>query len=166
MKLRAAIPADVPILLGFIHLLAAYEREPDAVEMTEEQLEDALFGPSPRAEALIVELDGAPRGAAFWFQSFNTWTGRPGLYVEDVYVEEAYRDRGIGRAIFKHLANLAVTRGYSRMEWSVLDWNEPAIKFYQNLGAVAQTEWHKYRLSGAALAAVAGTTEILGAEHG
>jgi GNAT superfamily N-acetyltransferase len=164
--LRAAIPADVPSLLGFIRLLAAYEREPDAVEMTEEQLEDALFGPSPRAEALIVELDGTPRGAAFWFQSFNTWTGRPGLYVEDVYVEEAYRDRGIGRAIFKHLADLAVTRGYSRMEWSVLDWNEPAIKFYQNLGAVAQTEWHKYRLSGAALAAVAGTTEILGAEHG
>ena len=116
MILRAAIPADVPSLLGFIRLLAAYEREPDAVEMTEEQLEDALFGPSPRAEALIVELDGAPRGAAFWFQSFNTWTGRPGLYVEDVYVEEAYRDRGIGRAIFKHLADLAVTRGYSRME--------------------------------------------------
>jgi len=145
--LRAAIPADVPSLLGFIRLLAAYEREPDAVEMTEEQLEDALFGPSPRAEALIVELDGTPRGAAFWFQSFNTWTGRPGLYVEDVYVEEAYRDRGIGRAIFKHLANLAVTRGYSRMEWSVLDWNEPAIGFYRSLGATPNDEWTVWRLA-------------------
>ena len=158
MKLRAAIPADVPTILGFIHLLAAYEREPDAVEMTPKQLEDALCDPSPRAEALIVELDDAARGTALWFKSFNTWTGRPGLYVEDVYIEPAYRNRGIGRAIFSHLANLAVTRGYARMEWSVLDWNEPAIKFYQNLGAVAQTEWHKYRLSGAALVAVAGTT--------
>jgi GNAT superfamily N-acetyltransferase len=165
VKLRAALPADVPAILGFIRCLAAFEREPDAVEMTLEQLQDALFGASPRAEALIVELDGAPCGTALWFQSFNTWTGRPGLYVEDVYVDEAYRNRGIGRAIFQYLARLAVTRGCGRMEWSVLDWNTPAIKLYENLGAVAQSEWHKYRLSGAALAA-AGTTEILGAEHG
>jgi GNAT superfamily N-acetyltransferase len=155
VKLRAAVASDVPVLLGFIHELAAFERAPDAVKMTEPQLTDALFGQLPRAEALLVELDGAPQAAVIWYQSFNTWTGRPGLAVEDVYVREAYRGRGIGQAMFKHLAKLAVERGYARMEWSVLDWNTPAIEFYQSLGATDQTDWRRYRLTGDALAALA-----------
>ncbi|OYV37619.1 MAG: hypothetical protein B7Z80_12320 [Rhodospirillales bacterium 20-64-7] len=150
--------------------------------MTEAQLADALFGTSPRedspygavradspygavradspygavrAEALLVELDGAPQAAVIWYQSFNTWTGRPGLAVEDVYVREAYRGRGVGQAMFKYLAKLAVERGYARMEWSVLDWNTPALEFYQSLGATDQTDWRRYRLTGDALAALA-----------
>jgi GNAT superfamily N-acetyltransferase len=162
--LRAATPLDVPILLRFIQALAAFEREPDAVKMTEPQLHDSLFGPVKRdslfgpvkrAEALLVEIDGVPQGAALWYESFNTWTGRPGLSVEDVYVSEAYRGHGIGRAIFKYLAKLTVERGYLRMDWQVLDWNAPAIKFYDSLGAEPQSAWLKYRLSGQALAALA-----------
>jgi GNAT superfamily N-acetyltransferase len=153
--LRAATPLDVPILLRFIQALAAFEREPDAVKMTEPQLHDSLFGPVKRAEALLVEIDGVPQGAALWYESFNTWTGRPGLSVEDVYVSEAYRGHGIGRAIFKYLAKLTVDRGYLRMDWQVLDWNAPAIKFYDSLGAEPQSAWLKYRLSGQALAALA-----------
>ena len=155
MKVRAARPDDVPIILGFIHLLAAFEKEPDAVKTTADGLHEALFGPQPAAEALIVEDDGAPRAFALWYQSFSTWTG-PGLYVEDVFVQPEYRKRGVGRAIFAYLAQLAMARGYARMEWSVLDWNAKAIDFYRGLGAAAQVEWHKYRLSGAALAAFAG----------
>jgi GNAT superfamily N-acetyltransferase len=157
---RAARPEDVPTILGFIHLLAAFEKEPDAVETTAERLNEALFGAKPEAEALIVECDGAPQAFAIWYQTFSTWTGRPGLYVEDVFVQPDYRQRGVGRAMFKHLAALATARGYARMEWSVLDWNEKAIKFYRSLGAAPQSEWHKYRLSGAALAAFAATTNF------
>ncbi len=160
MRLRAARPDDVPIILGFIRLLAAFEKEPDAVETTAERLHEALFGGTPEAEALIVELDGAPQAFALWYQTFSTWTGRPGLYVEDVFVQPDYRKRGVGRAIFSYLANLAMSRGYARMEWSVLDWNEPAIEFYQSLGAARQSAWHKYRLTGAALAACAMTTKF------
>src|SRR6201999_442172 len=137
----------------FVRLLAAFEREPDAVETTAERLYEALFGAPPQREALIVECDGGPQAFALWYQTFSTWTGRPGLYVEDVFVQPEYRQRGVGRAIFSYLASLAAARGYARMEWSVLDWNEPAIEFYQSLGAVAQSQWHKYRLTGAALAA-------------
>jgi GNAT superfamily N-acetyltransferase len=163
VKLRAARPDDVPSILGFVHLLAAFEREPDAVKLTAERLHEALFGGKPEAEALIVEFDGAPQAFAIWYQSFSTWTGRPGMYVEDVFVQPDYRKRGVGRAIFKHLAALAVARGYGRMEWSALDWNTPALSFYEGLGAVVQTEWKKFRLSGAALAAVAGEPETQGA---
>ncbi len=162
MKLRAANPADVPVILRFIHDLAAFEREPDAVQMTEAQLLDALFGPKPRAEALLAEHDGAPQGVALWSESFNTWTGRPGLAIEDVYVTPEARGAGIGRTIFTHLARLAVERGCARMEWSVLDWNEQAIEFYQKLGAAAQSHWHKYRLSGNALYALANEEQAHG----
>ena len=160
MRLRAARPDDVPTILGLIRLLAAFEQEPDAVETTAERLHDALFGATPEAEALIVECDGVPAAFALWYQTFSTWTGRPGLYVEDVFVLPRHRRRGVGRAIFSYLAKLAVSRGYGRMEWSVLDWNEPAIGFYQSLGAAPQSEWHKYRLTGAALAACATETKF------
>ncbi len=155
MILRDATPDDVPLILGFIRELAVYEREPDAVKMTEAQLHGSLFGERRLAEALVVEIDGAPQGTALWYESFNTWTGRPGLSVEDVFVREPYRGHGVGRAIFAHLAKLAVRRNYFRMDWQVLEWNAPAIKFYERLGATAQADWLKYRLSGEALNALA-----------
>ncbi len=155
MILRPAAPADVPILHDFIRQLAAYEKAPDAVAMTPAELHEALFGPRPRAEALLALIDGQPGGFAIWFESFNTWTGRPALHIEDVFVVPAARGQGLGAAIFSHLARLAVARGYRRMEWAVLDWNAPAIGFYRKLGAEAQSEWTKYRLSGAALHAAA-----------
>jgi len=157
VKLRAAGPEDVPVLLGFIRELAAFEREPDAVKMTAEQLLDALFGGRPRAAALLAESEEQPVGFAIWYESFNIWTGRPSLYLEDVYVRPQARRLGIGKAIFAYLAKLAVSRGYQRFEWSVLNWNESAINFYRGLGAEAQSDWTKYRLSGEALAAAAGS---------
>jgi len=151
VNLRPAIPADVPVLLAFIRELAAFERAPDAVMMTAPKLREALFGEKPYGEALIVEFDGKPQAMATWGVAFNTWTAKPTLAVEDVYVREAYRGRGVGRAIFTHLAKLAIARGYSRIDWQVLDWNMPAIEFYEGLGAKRQAGWVKYRLAGADL---------------
>jgi GNAT superfamily N-acetyltransferase len=153
--LRAAQAGDVVQILGFIRELAIYEREPDAVKMTAAQLAEALFGEPPKAEALLAETEAGAAGFAIWFESFNTWTGRPSLYLEDLYVRPEARKHGIGKAIFAHLAKLAMARGYQRFEWSVLNWNEPAIKFYVGLGAQPQSDWTKYRLSGDALAAAA-----------
>ncbi len=161
MNLRSATAADVEIILRFIRELAVYERAPDAVKMTAPQLHDALFGDTPRAQALVVEIDNTVQGFAVWYESFSTWTGKPGLYLEDLYVTPAARGQGAGKAIFQHLAALATARDYARMEWSVLDWNEPAINFYKSRGAEPLDEWTKYRLSGAALHALA-----TGADHG
>lgn len=149
---RAAAPADVPAILRFVRELAAYEREPDAVEATEAMLNAALFGPQPQAEAVIAELAGTAVGFALFFHNFSTWTGRRGLYLEDLYVvtPEA-RGRGIGKALLAHLARLAVARDCARFEWTVLDWNAPAIGFYDSLGAESLDEWRIRRLSGAAL---------------
>jgi GNAT superfamily N-acetyltransferase len=147
----AATPDDVPILLDFIRELAAFEQEPDAVKMTPAQLHGALFGEKPRAEALLVKIDGLTQAAALWFESFNTWTGKPGLYVEDIFVRPAARGKGIGRAIFAYLARVALDRDYARMEWMVLNWNEAAIKFYNRLGGEPLADWTKFRLSGDAL---------------
>ncbi len=155
MSLRPATGEDVPLLLAFVHELAAYERAPEAVRMTEAQLHDALFGPRPRAEALIAELDGAPVGFAVWYQSFNTWTGTPALYLEDLFIRPAARGCGLGKNILTHLAGLAVSRGYARMEWMVLDWNVSAIDFYTGMGAAPLPDWTKFRLSGDALTRVA-----------
>jgi GNAT superfamily N-acetyltransferase len=152
---RDATPEDVPLLLTLIRELAAFEREPHAVKMTQAELEDALFAPHPAAHAVVVDIDGAPAATAIWFESFNTWTGRPAMSVEDVYVREAFRGRGIGRALFAHLAAVAKAKNYLRMDWQVLDWNQPAIRFYDSLGAVPQSAWLKYRLSGEALDALA-----------
>jgi GNAT superfamily N-acetyltransferase len=153
--LRDVRPDDVEVILGLIRDLAAFEREPDAVKMTEAQLHAALFGAQPRGEALLAETPAGVQGFAIWYETLNTWTGRPGLYVEDVYVVPEARGLGIGRAIFVHIAKLAVSKGCSRMEWSVLKWNETAIRFYESLGARAESEWQKYRLSGDTLAALA-----------
>jgi GNAT superfamily N-acetyltransferase len=156
LRLRPAAPADVPLILALVRELAEYEREPDAVEATEAMLADALFGPRPAAEAVVAEADEGPAGFALFFHNFSTWKGRRGLYLEDLYVRPAFRGRGIGRALLAHLAGVAVARGCGRFEWSVLDWNAPAIGFYRALGAEPMDGWTVMRLSGPALAALAG----------
>ncbi len=153
--LRAAAPDDVATIHDFICQLAAYELEPDAVKMTIAQLHDALFGARPRGEALIVEADGMPIGMAIWSETFNTWTGRPGMYLEDFFLLPEARGQGVGQTVFRHLARVATARGYHRLEWLVLDWNESAIGFYRKMGAEPLSEWTKYRLTGEALAELA-----------
>jgi len=155
IHIAPATRADVPLVLAFIRELAEYEHEPDAVVATESLIEAALFGERPSAEAAIARVDGVPAGQALWFQNFSTWTGRPGLWLEDLFVRPRYRRHGVGRALFVYLARLCRERGYSRFEWSVLDWNELALGFYRGLGAEAMTEWTTHRLSDAALAELA-----------
>ncbi len=153
--LRPATRADVPLILELIHGLAEYEREPDAVLATGELLEQQLFGAQPGAEVVIAEADGQAAGFALFFHNFSTWHGRRGLYLEDLFVLPPFRKLGIGRALMVHLAKLAVERGCARFEWSVLDWNTPAIEFYRSLGAVGMDEWTVQRVDGAALRALA-----------
>ena len=148
---RAARPGDVALVLRFVRELAAFEREPDAVEAGEGDIAAALFGPEPAAEAVIAESEGEPVGFALFFHNFSTWTGKRGLYLEDLYVTPAARGRGVGRALLAHLARIALDRGCARFEWSVLDWNADAIAFYRALGAVGMDEWTVQRLSGDAL---------------
>ncbi len=156
-QIRFATSADVPQILAFVRELAEFEREPDAVLATEPMLEAALFGPRPAAEAVIAEdADGKALGFALFFQNFSTWTGLPGLYLEDLYVTPAARGAGVGKALLRHLADIAVTRGYARFEWSVLDWNQPAIDFYRAMGAMGMDEWTVQRVTGDALLALAG----------
>jgi GNAT superfamily N-acetyltransferase len=154
--IRPATPADVPTILRFVRDLAAFEREPDAVLATEPMLAEALFGATPAAEAVMAELDGAPVGFALFFHNFSTWTGKRGLYLEDLYVTPEARGRGIGGALLRHLAGLAVDRDCARFEWSVLDWNADAIAVYRAIGAVGQEEWTVQRVSGDALTRLAG----------
>jgi len=146
--IRPARPADAATILRFIRDLAAFEREPDAVEATEEMLGEALFGAHPAAEAVIAEQDGQPLGFALFFHNFSTWTGRRGLYLEDLYVTPDARGRGIGGALLRHLAGIAVARGCARFEWSVLDWNAEAIAVYRRIGAIGMEDWTVQRLSG------------------
>jgi GNAT superfamily N-acetyltransferase len=155
MRLRDATPRDVPDILRLVRALAEYERLADEALATEADFHAALFGPVPRAHALLAELDGAAVGFALWYFTFSTFTGRPGLYVEDVFVEAAHRQGGIGRAIFRDLARRAVAMGCRRMEWSVLDWNTPAVDFYRSIGARPMDMWTTQRLTGSALAALA-----------
>ncbi len=153
--LRDARPADVPAVLGFVRALAEYERLSHAVRATEADFQRALFGDPPRAHALLAERDGAAVGFALWCHNFSTFEGRHGLYVEDVFVDPAHRGAGVGRAIFRDLARRAVAGGCARMEWSVLDWNAPAVGFYRAIGATGMDEWTVQRLSGDALRALA-----------
>ena len=154
--IRPATPADVATILGFVRDLAAFEREPDAVDATEPILAAALFGDAPAAEAVIAEAAGEAVGFALFFHNFSTWTGRRGLYLEDLYVTPAARGQGVGKALLRHLAALAVARDCARFEWSVLDWNAAAIAFYRSVGAVGMDGWTVQRLSGDALARLAG----------
>jgi GNAT superfamily N-acetyltransferase len=154
--IRPATPADVPLILGFVRDLAAFEREPDAVHATEAMLHEALFGDRPAAEAVLAEAEEGACGFALFFHSFSTWAGRRGLYLEDLYVTPAARGRGVGTALLRHLAALAVTRGCARFEWSVLDWNADAIGFYRAMGATGMDGWTVQRVEGEALARLAG----------
>lgn len=153
--LRPARPEDVPLVLALIRELADFERLSDAVVADATLLADALFGAAPAAEVVIAEADGAPAGFALCFQTFSTFLGRRGLYLEDLFVRPAYRGRGIGLRLMRHLAALAVERGCGRFEWTVLDWNAPAIGFYRALGALPQDGWTVQRLEGEALHALA-----------
>ncbi len=151
LTLREATPADVPTILGFIKELAVYEKLEHQVVATEALLHEHLFGSRPAAEVVIAELDGRPVGFALYFQNFSTFVGRPGLFLEDLYVQPHARGHGVGKALLVHLAKLAVARGAGRFDWNVLDWNEPAIAFYQRLGATVLPDWRTCRLTGAAL---------------
>lgn len=158
IAIRPATSADVPTILRFIRELAAYEREPDAVEATEPMLYEALFGASPAAEVLIAERTGDAIGFAVFFHTFSTWTGRRGLWLEDLYVTPEARGSGAGAALLQALAAVAIDRDCPRLEWTVLDWNTPAIDFYRAKGALPQDEWTTQRVTGPALHALAGRT--------
>ncbi|MEE1927643.1 GNAT family N-acetyltransferase [Streptomyces sp. TRM 70351] len=165
--IRAATPADVPVIRDMIRELAEYERAADHARATEEQLHEALFGAHPAAFALLAEDGGEPLGFALWFRNFSTWTGTHGVYLEDLYVRPSARGAGHGRALLAALAGICRERGYERFEWSVLDWNEPSIGFYRSLGAEPMSGWTVYRLAGEplrALAEEAGKTGLSGAK--
>ncbi|MET7760649.1 GNAT family N-acetyltransferase [Streptomyces sp. NPDC005336] len=156
--IRSAKPSDVPAIHAMIRELAAYERAPREARATEEQLREALFGAHPAVFALIAEEAGEPAepvGFALWFRNFSTWTGTHGVYLEDLYVTPRARGGGHGKALLAELARICVERGYARFEWSVLDWNEPAIGFYASLGAEPMDEWTVRRLAGEPLRALA-----------
>ncbi len=168
ISIRCAAPADLPLIGQLIRDLAVYEKLAHEVRFDEAVLGEKLFGVNgghgPYAEVVIGELDGAAQGFALFFHNFSTFEGRPGIYLEDLYVREAARGSGLGKALLAHLAALAVARDCARLEWSVLDWNEPAIGFYRLLGARTMDEWTGMRLVGAALAAL-GQTAQLGASQ-
>ena len=152
--IRPATANDVPEILQMIHDLAIYEKEPDAVRNTPEMLTEVLFGEHPRVFAAMAENEaGEVRGFALWFLNYSTWEGVHGIYLEDLYVRPEARGEGHGKALLQHLAATAVDRGYARVEWSVLDWNEPSINFYKKLGATPMEEWSTFRLTGGALEA-------------
>ena len=150
-RIREATEEDVPLILSLIRELAEYEKLSDEVVATEEGLRDSLFGERRYAEVLIAEHDGAPAGFALFFHNFSTFLGKPGIYLEDLYVKSEFRGGGIGKRLLVRLARLARERDCGRLEWWVLDWNEPSIGFYRKLGAVPMDDWTVYRLSGTAL---------------
>jgi len=149
--IRPATAADVPQILDFIRALAAYEREPDAVTATEADLLRDGFGPNPFYHCLIAEHDGKPAGFAFYFFNYSTWMGRPGLYLEDLFVQPEFRGLGLGKALLQRVAEIAVENNCPRLQWEVLDWNTPAIDFYRANGAEFMKEWLNVRVSGDAL---------------
>jgi GNAT superfamily N-acetyltransferase len=151
ISIRPAIAQDVPLVLQFIRELAEYEKLSHEVRASESLLHEHLFGPQQVAEAMIAELDGQPVGFALFFHNFSTFLGRPGIYLEDLFVRPHARGKGIGRALLTEIAKLAVRRKCGRLEWAVLDWNEPAIGFYKSLGAVPMDQWTIFRVTGDAL---------------
>ena len=155
VSLRFATPADTGLILEFIQGLAEYEKLAHEVVADEEGLRRTLFGDRPAAEVVLADFDGNPAGFALFFHNFSTFLGRPGLYLEDLFVKPELRGHGIGRTLLACLAAIAVERGCGRFEWSVLDWNEPAIRFYENLGARAMNGWTIFRVTGDALSSLA-----------
>ncbi|MFB3917890.1 MAG: N-acetyltransferase family protein [Terriglobales bacterium] len=159
LTIRPAVPADVPLMLQFIRDLAEYEREPQAAVATAEDLLRDGWGAQPKFRALIAEWDGQPAGFALFFYNYSTWQGRPGLYVEDLYVRPEFRGHGIGKTLLVRLAKLAMEENCGRFQWQVLDWNTPAIEFYKSLGAKVLSEWLTMRVEGEALARLAEMAE-------
>jgi GNAT superfamily N-acetyltransferase len=157
--IRKATAADVPVILNFIRALAAYERAPDAVKATEADLREHGFGANPYFECLIAEEDGRAEGFAFYFFDYSTWMGRPGIYLEDIFVYPEFRGRGIGKALLQRVAAVAVERGCARLKWEVLDWNKPAIEFYEAHGAKLMHEWRSMRVTGEDLMRLADVAE-------
>jgi GNAT superfamily N-acetyltransferase len=155
IAIRPAALADVPLILAFIRELAEYERLTHEVIATEDSLRRTLFGDRPYAECLIASVDGEAAGFALFFHNYSTFLGRPGIYLEDLYVRPDARRRGLGLALLVRLARLALERGCGRLEWAVLDWNEPALAFYRRLGALPMDEWTVHRLAGAPLEVLA-----------
>ncbi|WP_091123352.1 GNAT family N-acetyltransferase [Nocardioides terrae] len=162
-RIRRIARADVPAAVALVHELAAYEREPESCRLTEEQLSRALFGPDPKLFGHVAtDADGAVAGVALWFLNFSTWRGEHGLYLEDLFVRPDQRGGGLGRALLTALAEECLAQGYERLEWVVLDWNEPAIGFYRSLGAVAMDDWTVNRLTGEALQALGAAAATAG----
>jgi len=151
MQIRLAIPSDVEDIHRLIYELAVYEKAPDEMVATIDQINGSLFNDKPVAFCHVAEVDGKIVGIALWFLNYSTWLGKAGIYLEDLFVQPEYRGHGIGKGFMKTLAQLCIERGYERFQWWVLDWNEPSIEFYKSLGAVPMDEWTVFRLSGGAL---------------
>jgi len=159
LNLRPAVPTDAPLILQYIRDLAEYEREPEAAVATEADILTYAFSEHPLVKVTLAEWNGQPAGFALWFLNFSTWEGKPGIYLEDLFVPPAFRGHGIGKALLKHLAALAVKEGWTRFVWQVLDWNTPAIEFYEAHGAKVMRPWLTCRVEGAALARLAGASD-------
>jgi GNAT superfamily N-acetyltransferase len=159
LTLRPAVPADAPLILQFIRELAEYEREPQAAVATEADILRYAFSEHPLVYVTMADWDGQPAGFALWFLNFSTWEGKPGIYLEDLFVRPALRGKGIGKALLQHLAATAVREGWTRFVWQVLDWNTPAIEFYEAHGAKVLREWLTCRVSGEALERLAGADD-------
>ena len=155
LTIRPATAADVPLILEFIRDLAEYERDPQAAVATQADLLRDGFGPEPKFRVDIAEWSGQPAGFAFYFWNYSTWQGKPGLYLEDLFVRPQFRGKGIGKALLVHLARVALKNNCGRLVWQVLDWNTPAIEFYQSLGAETMKEWLTMRVTGEALVRLA-----------
>jgi GNAT superfamily N-acetyltransferase len=164
LSIRNATPADAPLILDFIRRLAEYEREPNAVVATEQDLLRDGFGAEPKYRCIIAEWDGAPAGFAFFFYNYSTWRGQPGLYLEDLFVLPEMRGKGIGKSLLQHLAEIAIRKNCYGIRWMVLEWNEPAIKFYDGLGATVLGDWETMLLTGPALRRLAGVEELKGSK--
>lgn len=156
VRIDPAGETDVPIILSFIRKLAEYEKLSHMVVATEENIREHVFGANPVAAVLLAYWDDEPVGFALYFRNFSTFLGRPGIYLEDLFVEPSHRGRGVGKALLARLAKIAVVRGYGRLEWAVLDWNTPSIEFYRSLGAIPKDEWTTYQVTGEALGKLAG----------
>jgi GNAT superfamily N-acetyltransferase len=151
LRIAPAAENDVPVILSFVQKLAEYEKLSHLVVATEENIREHVFGANPVAEVLLAYWNEEPAGFALYFRNFSTFLGQPGIYLEDLFVEPALRGKGIGKALLRGLAKIALERGYGRLDWAVLDWNAPSIEFYRSLGAASLEDWTGYRLTGEAL---------------
>jgi len=165
LTIRPATSADVPLILAFIRELAEYEREPQAAVATAADLLRDGFGPEPKFRVDIAEWSGEPAGFAFYFWNYSTWQGKPGLYLEDLFVRPRFRGKGIGKTLLVHLARVAIKNNCGRLVWQVLDWNTPAIEFYESLGAQTMKEWLTMRVTGEALVRLATEQSAVSTQH-